>query len=103
MHSYADDPEPTHKVIIPTSDIFWNYFFQTIEQFLWANSNFIAIKSKFLKIFEIRDWTYQNEFAYVRLKHLSVCIYNYKVDICMVCHQNEFYNDGADFPDFKFH
>ena len=27
MHSYADDPEPTHKVIIPTSDIFWNYFF----------------------------------------------------------------------------
>ena len=26
MHSYADDPEPTHKVIIPTSDIFWNYF-----------------------------------------------------------------------------
>ena len=26
MHSYADDPEPTHKVLIPTSDIFWNYF-----------------------------------------------------------------------------
>lgn len=62
MHSYADDPEPTHKVLIPTSDIFWNYFFQTIEYFpknLWSTftprkitfSNFV----NFLWLFDSLD------------------------------------------------